>query len=302
MRFSRLCGLLALPLGIVLAVPSSAAQPGRPATSPLSSPALVDVGPSATVLAPTKANGNIAAPPQEQDGTGVRAQYGSDPAQSMTLYPGSRQAILYVHGGCWQRSAVEPAETTFAQQLHATTGWTVAVMNYRTSGPRWRTEEDDVTAALHRLQLRGYRVALWGESAGAQLSLLAAEHTSGIRAVVAVSGPTDMTQMLATPTELYLHCVTQYEEGNDTDRYRATSPLRLITRSTPPVYLANATSDPLVPLSQAEEFARAMRSTGRPVQLDICVGKGHGSALEAEDTAAGTSVSTNAISFLRAFL
>jgi acetyl esterase/lipase len=299
MRFSRLCGLLALPLGVVLAVPSSAEQAGRPiATPPLASPALVDVGP----LAPTSPNGDSGASPQEPGGTGLHARYGTDPAQSMTLYPGSNKAILYVHGGCWQRSAVEPAETAFAQRLHAATGWTVAVMSYRTSGPRWQTEEDDVTAALHRLQLRGYRVALWGESAGAQLSLLAAQHASGVRAVVAVSGPTDMTQMLATPTELYLHCVTQYEGGNDTDRYRATSPLSLITRSTPPVYLANATNDPLVPLSQAEEFARAMRSASRPVQLDICVGKAHGSALEAEDTAAGTSVSANAISFLRAFL
>ena len=229
-------------------------------------------------------------------------RYGPDPAQHLTLYPGSGKAILYVHGGCWQRWGVLPAERAFAQRLRDETGWTVAAMDYRTWGPRWQTEEADVTTALRLLQRRGYQVALWGESAGAHLSLLTAEHVPGVRAVVSVSGPTDMVQMLGTATEAYLHCITEFEGGTDTDRYKATSPTNLITPKTPPVYLATAAADPIVPASQAEQFAEAMRKAGRTVLLDVCNAKAHGHAVESEPTADGTPVANRAVNFLRKFL
>src|SRR4051812_31078765 len=125
------------------------------------------------LIAPTQAHASFT--------TGTTS-YGADSVnQALTVYEpataGPHPAILYVHGGCWARGTLTAAEGTLAQEIANKTGWVVATMTYRLAAPKWANMPADVDAALRKLQTGGYgvdpaRVALWGESAGGQLSLL----------------------------------------------------------------------------------------------------------------------------------
>lgn len=247
-----------------------------------------------------------------------RSVYGPDPAQIMTVFtpPGSgrRPAVLFVHGGCWQRGQTTAAEMAFARQVAIDTGWVVAAMDYRVTGARWANQPADVAAAMRRLQtgpwpVRPDRTALWGESAGGHLALLHA-HQPGLAdrkpvGVVSVSGPTDMRTMSAAGGEALLRCVSSFEQGPVTtfalaSRYAATSPATLLHSTSPPTYLANAVADPLVPPEQAVSVAGRLRALGVRAQADVTAGSEHSTALENRPVVpGGPTVRQRAIAFLR---
>ncbi len=59
-------------------------------------------------------------------------------------------------------------------------------------------------------------------------------------------------------------------------RGREVSPIYHVTPSLPPIYIAHGDKDTLVPLDQSERFLKRAAEVGRPVELIVRPGKGHG--------------------------
>src|SRR3954454_7410588 len=78
--------------------------------------------------------------PAQASVTTVVTSYGADTVnQALTVYepstPGPHPAILYVHGGCWQRGTLQDAEVRLAQDIANKSGFVVATMTYRLDTP-----------------------------------------------------------------------------------------------------------------------------------------------------------------------
>jgi acetyl esterase/lipase len=229
----------------------------------------------------------------------VQTVYGSGPVtQKLTAYVPTntelKPAILFVHGGCWRRGTVLGSEARFAQELVRRTGYVVAVMTYRVSKPRYKTEPADVAAALRVLQtspslsVDPTRVALWGESAGAQLALLKAYSTKGRpqvgrpAAVVAISGVSDMRTAYGSTKH---RCMNEFEGGPPSSpamihRYDKTSGITWVDRSDPATFLAHAYGDSRASYNQSAQLAQTLSVNHVAHQLVSVPGMHHGLPLE----------------------
>ena len=249
--------------------------------------------------------------------------HGAPATPSMTVYsPGGHRrmpAVLFVHGGAWRRAIARPAELRFARDLERSTGWVVAVPTYRIAQPRRELQPADVHAALvalaHRPDVDPQRLVVWGESAGAQLALLEAYRhpnfgSGRIRAVISVSGPTDLMSEYAAGGQLFVQAVQDFEQAAPTvaathhdPRYQETSPVFQVRRTSPPTFQALAYADPLVPPSQVEELDRALTSHRVAHRSLLVPGKMHANLLESQRaTPTGPTVADLAIAFAQAHL
>jgi acetyl esterase len=256
--------------------------------------------------------------------TTVVTSYGPDSVnQALTVYepttPGPHPAILYVHGGCWARGTLTTTEVNLAQEIANKTGWVVATMTYRLTAPKWQNMPADVDAALRQLQTGGYgvdpaRVALWGESAGGQLSLLEGMKGTGgpglgrPKAVVSISGPVDMRTELVSGGETALACVKDFEGGLPNsqamvNRYWDTSSVGWIDKSDPTVFLGNGVADTLVPPTQPAQLAANLRIAGINATIALVPNQNHSTATEHNTVVGGSAtMEDTAISWLRTTL
>jgi acetyl esterase/lipase len=197
--------------------------------------------------------------------------------------------VVHVHGGGWRRGSrrhpLPALGDGFYHEL-AATGIAVAAIDYRLSGEaRYPAAVDDVRAAVAwaRTALAGYGItvgplALWGDSAGGHLALLAALTTAPVDGVVAWFPVTDLT--------------TMHEPGDDDpesreaqflgappsvvpELARAASPVSHVHAGAPPVLLLHGDSDGLVPASQSTRLARALADAGGTVTLELVPGASH---------------------------
>jgi acetyl esterase/lipase len=264
------------------------------------------------LIAPTHASASF---------TTVVTSYGADTVnQALTVYepttPGPHPAILYVHGGCWARGTLTSAEVNLAQEIANKTGWVVATMTYRLTAPKWANMPADVDAALRTLQTGGYgvdpaRVALWGESAGGQLSLLEGMKGTGgpgigrPKAVVSISGPVDMRTELVSGGETALACVKDFEGGLPNsqamvNRYWDTSSIGWIDKTDPTVFLGNGVADTLVPPTQPAQLAANLKIAGINATIALVPNDHHSTATEHDKVVGGSAtMEDTAISWLR---
>lgn len=220
----------------------------------------------------------------------------------LTVPPGAPAGplptVLYVHGGPWARDVHlggDPMPLFLANR-----GYAVLQVNYRGSTGYGRTFRDaaqgefagrmhtDLTDALDALVAQGVtdpaRVAILGASYGGYASLVGMTFTPERFACgISVVGMSDLVSLLenAPPYwELGLPMWRRFagDPGDPAGRARlqARSPLHRAAQARGPILLLHGVHDPRVKVDQSLRMAQALREAGRPVELELFDGAGHG--------------------------
>ncbi len=200
-------------------------------------------------------------------------------------------AVIIVHGGAWitgdRRLSVEPL---FHPLSEAGFAWFSISYRLANEAMMFGAAIQDVEAAV--LYVRSHaaeydvdpgRIALAGESAGAQLASMAAlspELKDMVQGVVALYSPSDLVTLAKTsnrvPPEL-----RRAVEGTPWAEFllgglQRLSPLYNVRRDMPPFLLIHGTADSLVPFEQSERMCQRMREAGASCDLYPVKGGGHG--------------------------
>ena len=198
----------------------------------------------------------------------------------------SHPAIVYIHGGAWSHGnrSGTPEWDRWLNEL----GFEVFDVEYRLAPPvRWQDEIGDVKCALgwvavnaDKYQVDPARISLMGNSAGGNLSMLAAYSMGdptlppscdvpavAVRSVVNLYGPADLVLGYSSSGSLgYVQAaLREYIGGSPQeypDRYRALSPVNHIDAKTPPTITILGTSDRIVPINQAYVLDQALTKAG----------------------------------------
>jgi acetyl esterase/lipase len=211
--------------------------------------------------------------------------------------PGALPALVLIHGGGWSGGAKE--EFRSCARSFAGRGYVAVTVNYRLV-PRHRfpAQLQDVKCAVRWLRANGQRyhvdpecIGAMGGSAGGHLALLLgltqpqdgfegqgghAEQSSKVRAVVDMSGPTDLTwQGWPASTEKILADFLGGSRRALAATYQAASPVTYVHRGMPPVLILHAMRDTVCPYEQARLLDFALRGAGGTSVLESIPDRGH---------------------------
>lgn len=195
-----------------------------------------------------------------------------------------------VHGG---PSGVDSDRWYFMTHIFTARGYAVFRPNYRGSWGYGAAFADEVTGDMGGKDLQdilsgveyltrqglvdGNRVCIGGWSNGGFLSAWAITQTDRFKAAMVGAGITDWHTMHAQTNipdaDILLLAADPLE---DSDAYRRCSPLTYVSRVTTPTLLLHGESDPIVPVSQAYIFYRALHRRNVPVECVIYPREGHG--------------------------
>lgn len=193
--------------------------------------------------------------------------------------------VVAIHGGAWylgdrkESRAIRQSNNWLARH-----GYAVASIDYRLA-PRaiWPAQRDDVLAAVAFLRAHAAalgidpaRVVLLGRSAGGQLAEATAyaAHDPGIRGVVALYAPADMSlswNSASANDSFQLRQILQQFLGGTPATARAAydgaSGVLLVGPGAPPTLLLHGRLDTIVPDSQSELLAEKLGAVGVPHAL-----------------------------------
>lgn len=200
--------------------------------------------------------------------------------------------VICVHGGAWMsgsKSGYLPV-----MQMLAANGYAAAAVEYRFAPVhKFPAQLDDVRTAVKYLRLHASelkidpeRLTLMGDSAGGHLVLMlgAKEHFPGVRGVINLCGPSDISRWQAAPAgEKAIGMTTNHlletvfgTSDRSSPVLRNASPLYFIAKGGPAVLTLHGDADPTVKLEQSEWLHQALRKAGAPEKLVILEGAGHG--------------------------
>lgn len=216
--------------------------------------------------------------------------------------PGPYPAIIIVHGGAWvagdRRRSVEPL---FDPLSAAGFAWFSISYRLANAGGGSLPDSissmaglgaaiDDVREAVtyvkkHASEYRvdPDRIALMGESAGAQLASMAALKPNpggAVQAVVAFYCPSDLAALLETSPRVP-DTVRQFIKGSPFGdillaNLRDLSPVNWVQKDAPPFLLIHGTDDMLVPFEQSKQMCDALHGAGANCVVYPVKGGGHG--------------------------
>jgi len=178
--------------------------------------------------------------------------------------------LVFIHGGGWSKG--DKADYLPYLVDYAEKGYVTASISYRLSGiATYPAALEDVVSALHWLRsiaadhmIDPDRMALIGGSAGGHLAMLAAyagQPIPGIRAVVNIYGPVDLTTPYARNRHECLSFLGKsYQESPGL--YMAASPATHISSDDPPTLIFHGTLDSLVPVSQSDSLHNWLTEAG----------------------------------------
>jgi len=217
--------------------------------------------------------------------------------------PGPFPVVIIVHGGAWvsgdRRLSVEPL---FEPLSEAGFAWfsisyrlaksidPASVANSVASLLALGTAVDDVREAVAYVRMHASeyhvdpnRIALLGESAGAQLASMAALKPSAggaVQAVIAFYSPSDLVNLLDANPRVPASMRQALRESAFGDMLfaglRDLSPVSWVRKDSPPFLLIHGTRDMLVPFEQSKAMCDAMRAAGSSCELYPVDGGGHG--------------------------
>jgi acetyl esterase/lipase len=210
-----------------------------------------------------------------------------------------RPVALLVHGGGWHSGDKRQWEQSRWAQRLAQRGWLVVNANYRLActagvsarearerdsrlcGHAMRTSIADVRATLRYTSrvARNWggnprRIVLFGASAGGQLAMLAGSDRTrpkGVRAVIAIAPPTDLSWVGARP-ELPLFASAAKSIGcsmaDCPGAWVAASPIASVrSGTTPPTWIFNAGGDPITPMEPVRSYVDELHRSGIAASL-----------------------------------
>ena len=263
----------------------------------------------------------------------------ASPSQRLDLYlpkgPGAFPVIIFIHGGAFKFGDKAGLGPGFRHGLETSNaaGFAFASINYRMSGEaRFPAAVQDAKAALRYLRAHAARyrldpakIALWGQSAGGNIALLAGMSSGAalfddpasplrqvpdrVSAIVSMYGPTDFLQMdaqlkaLGCPASARNHSKAGSPESLWLGKQitlipgiaASSNPLTYAGNAAPPMLLQHGTADCIVPMLQSRILADRVNALapGRAV-LQFREGAAH--ADSAFDSPANLAVVT---AFLR---
>ena len=187
-------------------------------------------------------------------------------------------AVICIHGGAWMSGS--KAGYGPVMQMLATSGYAAAAIEYRFApAHKFPAQIDDVRQAVRylrahaaELKIDATRLVVMGDSAGGHLALLTGlrEHEKGIRGVINICGPSDVTRWQAAPegekaigmtTDRLLETVFGTSDRKSAVLKNA-SPLYFVARDSPAVLTIHGDADPTVKLEQSEWLHEALRKAG----------------------------------------
>lgn len=171
--------------------------------------------------------------------------------------------VLTMHGGGWKGDLGPRADQRIGRWIEelTTAGYRVANLAYR----RGRAGLRDSLAAFDFVRHKyGGPVCLWGQSAGAHLSLVvAARRRDEVACVVDFSGPSNLRNWgVKNPKGPWLA-----RRAFGVQALKQLSPVRHVARITAPVLVAGASCDRMLGMGQQRRFAIRLRRSGSPVRF-----------------------------------
>jgi acetyl esterase/lipase len=215
---------------------------------------------------------------------------------------GKRPAVMLIHGGGWRQGSKSDFKT-IAPDL-ATRGFVGFAVKYRFA-PKFThpAQLDDcqlavrwVRANAEKYQVDADRIGAAGGSAGGHLSALLgvrdtrdntaplSQFSSRVQCVVDYFGPTDLRPssnvLYNNPVGLFLVREFLGKEPQQAPEICAdASPITFVTKDDAPFFIIHGTADMLVPISQSEVMADALKKAGVEVSLLRVEGGGHSADL-----------------------
>lgn len=205
--------------------------------------------------------------------------------------------VVWIHGGGWQAGSKEgcPVRPLVGK------GYAVASINYRFSQHAlFPAQINDCKAAIRWLRANAKKynldpdhIGVGGDSAGGHLVALLGttagvkelegdegnlDQSSRVQAVVDWYGPTDFATVgrgLSDPNSPVSKLIGGPPQENKEKAAKA-SPITYVSKDAAPMLIMHGDKDNLVPISQSEELAAALKKAGVEVTFQVVKGNGHG--------------------------
>jgi acetyl esterase/lipase len=195
--------------------------------------------------------------------------------------------VVMIHGGGWERRT--RADMDEISQRVAERGYVVLNMSYRFA-PQWHfpAQLQDVQQAV--LWLRAHaaennvlksRIGTWGYSAGAHLAALAGVtspedhwYIEGARVQAVVAGGTPVDIRYYKGGEL-TNALTGVTYDQNPELWREASPIALVSKDDPPMFLYHGTFDFTVGENNAHAMYEALSANSIPAELYLMRGLEH---------------------------
>lgn len=212
-------------------------------------------------------------------------------------------AVIIVHGGAWvsgdRKRSVEPLFKPLSDGGFAwfSISYRLAIMADPRSMPLFAASTemlggavDDVRAAVAYVRSHASqynvdpnRIALVGESAGAQLAAIAAlrpAQNGAVQAIVGFYCPSDLAALIRT-MPMIPESIRRAVNGTPFEEMllsylRDVSPIRFVREDAPPFLLIHGTADTVVPYQQSVDLCAALRKASSTCDLYPVTGGGHG--------------------------
>jgi acetyl esterase/lipase len=208
---------------------------------------------------------------------------------------GRAPVLVFLHGGGWARGERPKSWTGFKRFVEA--GYAVVSVQYRLSGVAkapgavqdarcamaWVAREAD------RYRLDPGRLVVMGSSAGAHLALLAGMMGAKSDIDVPACGPVPRAAAIVDfygPSDLRPESLGAWRspsitkwigEGPDASALAARmSPLTLVHKGQPPVFIVHGDADDVVPIQSSKLLKEALDQAGVPSEFHVVPGGGHG--------------------------
>lgn len=195
--------------------------------------------------------------------------------------------VVMIHGGGWEGRSRE--DMNEISRRVAARGYVVMNISYRFA-PQWHfpAQLQDVQQAVlwlrkhaSELNVLDDRIGAWGYSAGAHLAALAGVTSpsdrwfvegSRVQAVVAGGTPVDLRYY---KEGALTNGLTGVPYDQNPDLWREASPLALVSRDDPPMFLYHGTFDFTVGINNARAMYEALNANGIPAELYLMRGLEH---------------------------